>query len=1596
MAPSISIVILSYNRERYLRDTIESVLAQTYTDFELMIWDDGSTDRSAAIAQHYARQDARIRVVAAAHQGKTVARKASIAATTGEYLGWVDSDDLLAPTALEKTAAVLTAQPAVGMVYSDYWAMDDRAQVRGYGRRCAIPYSSERLLLDFMTFHFRLLRRTTFEQAGGIDATFKYAYDYDLCLRLSEITQIARVQEPLYYYRCHAESLSYQRRQEQICWSRKAIAKALKRRGLSDRFKIDLKLEQVKDELLGRFTLRPRPAICGGVLLALGMGAMGTEPAMSQSVRPARDGTGTVVRPRGDRLNISGGQRSRDGANLFHSFDRFGLNRNQTANFLANPDIQNILTRVVGGNPSYINGILQVTGGRANLFLLNPAGVVFGADAQLNLPAAFTATTATSIGLNGSWFNAIGANNYAALVGNPTSFAFALGQPGAIVNAGNLSVAAGQSLSLLGGTVVNTGSLTAAGGQITIAAVPGQNLVRLSQPGSLLSLDIQPIALTDPAAPPALLLTPLSLPQLLTGGNIGSATGLQVTSSGNVALTGSGIELPNQPATAAIAGRVSVASSGQTGGTIRVAGDRVGVLGAIDATGASGGGTVLLGGEYQGRGAMPNAAFTYISPDANIDASALGQGNGGRVIVWSNEATRFLGNIRAQGGTVGNGGFVEVSGRNQLQFSGTVDISATNGQPGTLLLDPLDILILSGTGDGDDLDTADNSFAGSSGTTGQVSADDPQPTILFESELEGINGNVVLQATRNITIDSLTDGTLNFGFGVNSVTFTADADNDGVGNFSMQTGDSIVTSGADVTISGANITAGSIDTSNGFGRSAGNINLTALNDIIAQDLITADTSFGGYGSGEINLLSQQIDLPGTTQGSITVNSIDTSANNAAGGNVRLEADLVRVIGTLVESDSSISTVGGGGEVPEPGTVTIRHSGGASNVPFVIGSGATIGGVVNGTLGTIATVGIPVSGLSFAVQPTGGTDNVNGLVFITSQNAAPVLAATSLFNTQLNQPITFTFADLATNITDPDGDLTTAIRIETIEPGATLTINGVPATAGTAIAPGDVLSYTPPGDTTGTLNAFTLRVSDVNNGVGALSDSDPVQVAVSVSATPTPVPTPTPTPAPTPTPTPTPTPRPRPRPPAPTPTPTPTPFTSFDVLRPDIPAQPPAPSTDVTIPPPFSIDTIISNLERSFTGDFEQYLGLQNTPLRSLDEIRQIAQEIEDATGAKPAFVYINFVPPSVALDVVSPLPQDSDQLELVVVTAKGDLVRYRIPEVTRAQMLAVAQTFRAEVTDPRKTRGTSYLPSAQQLYQWMIAPIESDLQARSINNLVFLTEAGLRSLPFAALHNGQQFLVEQYSLGLMPSLSLTDTRYVDIKDSQMLAMGISESTQGQSPLPSVPIEISTLALNLWRGRIFLNTQATLENLQEIRQETPFGIIHMATHADFVSGVLGNSYIQLWNDKLRLDQVRQLGWNDPPVEMLVLSACRTALGNEQAELGFAGLAIETGVKTALASLWYVSDAGTAALMAGFYRSLSTAPIKAEALQQVQVAMASGQIYLENGEIKGLSGIDGLLLPPASLSIGDGNSFLQERRQLSHPYYWAAFTMVGNPW
>ncbi|MEG4367520.1 filamentous hemagglutinin N-terminal domain-containing protein, partial [Microcoleus sp. C2C6] len=712
-------------------------------------------------------------------------------------------------------------------------------------------------------------------------------------------------------------------------------------------------------------------------LFILGWLSAAAGSARAQPITPAADGTNTVVTPNGNRYDISGGSLSPEQANLFHSFTEFGLSEGQTANFLSNPNIQNILGRINGGNPSLINGLIQVTGGNSNLFLMNPAGMIFGPNASLNVPGSFNATTATGIGFgNNQWFSAVGNNNWATLIGTPNSFAFTNSPGGSIVNSGNLTVTPGQSLSLIGGTVVNTGQLNAPSGNIIISAVPDNNLVRISQAGNLLSLDIVPTA-NQSSLPNNWTQPVLSLPELLTGKGAGQATNLTVNPNGDVVLTGN-VAVPVTPGTALASGTLNV--SGDTGGNVNIFGEKVGVIaGNINASGINGGGNVLIGGDYQGLGTVPNALRSFVSSDSTINADAVSNGQGGRVIVWADETTRFNGNITARGGLVsGNGGFAEVSGKQSLDFQGLVDLRSTFGIAGTLLLDPTDITISTGADAGGAL--AGGAFTPSAATStinnvtlqnqlglGNVIIDTASTAgnagdITVNAPVTWYSSNsLTLNANNNITVyQPITNGgngaiALNAN---NAISVNADLGTRG-GNISLTSTNDIDTTAGNLSsysyqgknggaialsTAGGNITTGSLD-SGSYEAGGGNINLSVTGGTGAIDTTAGILDSSGGGNGGAIVLS-------TAGGNITTGSLDSTSSDAGGGNINLSVTggTGAIDTTAGDLDSSgwgggnggaivLSTAGGNITTGSLDSWSLQGGGGNINLSVTGGTGA---------------------------------------------------------------------------------------------------------------------------------------------------------------------------------------------------------------------------------------------------------------------------------------------------------------------------------------------------------------------------------------------------------------------------------------------------------------------------------------------------------------------------------------------------------------------------------------------------------------------------------------------------------------------------------
>jgi CHAT domain-containing protein len=438
------------------------------------------------------------------------------------------------------------------------------------------------------------------------------------------------------------------------------------------------------------------------------------------------------------------------------------------------------------------------------------------------------------------------------------------------------------------------------------------------------------------------------------------------------------------------------------------------------------------------------------------------------------------------------------------------------------------------------------------------------------------------------------------------------------------------------------------------------------------------------------------------------------------------------------------------------------------------------------------------------------------------------------------------------------------------------------------------------------------------------------------------------------------------------------------------------------------------------------LNSQSLGIKTILEAQKILESIAEKTSKKPALIYVQFVPPKATKNifddqqfnqreleltseykaVLTPKltngqptltipPLSNYSLELILVTQGQEPHRIVVSGVNRGEIVRKVLQFRLQIAGDSKNGSLKlaekedYLKNASQLYQWLIAPIEAELQAQKIDSLLFFLPDGLRTLPLAALYDEakEEFAVQKsFSIGTAPSLNLVDYRYRNLNNAPVLAFGATDFPgQDENSLPGVGIELP-LIQSVKGGEYFLNQDFNLQNLELQRRQNPLPIVHLATHADFVAPDLQQSYIQLYNQKLNIPSWEKLDLNLPVTDLLVISACNSAVGNSAVELGFGGLAVQAGVKTAVASLWSIGDIGTVGLMDGFYRNLKATSTKAEALQLAQIAMLKGEYRWSNKQLITPTGtIDFSMLENLPTSL-----------DLQHPYYWSSFMMIGSPW
>jgi CHAT domain-containing protein len=302
-----------------------------------------------------------------------------------------------------------------------------------------------------------------------------------------------------------------------------------------------------------------------------------------------------------------------------------------------------------------------------------------------------------------------------------------------------------------------------------------------------------------------------------------------------------------------------------------------------------------------------------------------------------------------------------------------------------------------------------------------------------------------------------------------------------------------------------------------------------------------------------------------------------------------------------------------------------------------------------------------------------------------------------------------------------------------------------------------------------------------------------------------------------------------------------------------------------------------------------------------------------------------------------------DRLEVILKLPQQPLIQYR-SAISQRELAAAVDSLLTEVKRPYSSK--EFRAQAQQIYDWLIRPAELALQSQPLDTLVFVLDSEFRSLPVATLFDGQQFLIEKYSLALAPGLEIIQPRALQDRRFNVLVAGLSEARLNFSALDFVEQEVADIQAEV-PSRVLLNQTFTQNNLQKQLDQTDFSIVHIATHGQFSSNA-ADTFILAWDrpiDVNQLSEILQIEAIDPePIELLVLSACRTATGDRRAALGMAGVAVRAGTRSTIASLWSLDDNSGAVLMEQFYQQLVQNRLpKAEALRQAQLALLQNPDY-----------------------------------------------------
>ncbi|MEI6064447.1 MAG: CHAT domain-containing protein [Pseudanabaena sp. ELA748] len=319
-----------------------------------------------------------------------------------------------------------------------------------------------------------------------------------------------------------------------------------------------------------------------------------------------------------------------------------------------------------------------------------------------------------------------------------------------------------------------------------------------------------------------------------------------------------------------------------------------------------------------------------------------------------------------------------------------------------------------------------------------------------------------------------------------------------------------------------------------------------------------------------------------------------------------------------------------------------------------------------------------------------------------------------------------------------------------------------------------------------------------------------------------------------------------------------------------------------------------------------------------------------------------------------------DRLEVLLTLPNGNIKRYT-KAISLAEVEEKAIDFQVSLRD---ASSQDYLEPSQTIYNLVIRPIETDLKQNKIQTLVIVSDGTLRNVPFAALHDGKQFLIEKYNLVSSPGMQLLDSKPIAKKQLTALLGGLTESRFNFSALPAVKQELETIQKKIGgpSGSLLLNQNFTSQNLEDAIKALPFPIVHIATHGKF-SSKAAETFIVAWDQKVNIEQLNNIlqsrdRSDKEPLELLILSACETASGDKRSALGLSGIAVRAGARSTIGSLWQISDDATSLLMSSLYSKLSDRNVtRAEALRSAQFTLLKNE-------------------------------------QFNHPYYWSPFILLGN--